>query len=67
MIDIADYIACFYNPVRLHFTLGYRSPNERELPQLDEQLYSRSSPSPRRRLSAPVPIVNPMSDAPTIQ
>ena len=40
---------------------------ERELPQLDEQLYSRSSPSPRRRLSAPVPIVNPMSDAPTIQ
>ena len=25
--DIADYITTFYNPVRLHSTLGYRSPS----------------------------------------
>jgi putative transposase len=30
MIDVADYIACFYNPVRFHSTLGYRSPVEHE-------------------------------------
>jgi putative transposase len=30
MVDIADYIVCFYNPVRLHSTLGYRSPTEHE-------------------------------------
>jgi transposase InsO family protein len=30
MIDVADYIACSYNPVRLHSTLGYRSPVEHE-------------------------------------
>ena len=30
-IDIADYIVGFYNPVRLHSTLGYRSPVEHEL------------------------------------
>lgn len=28
--DIADYIVAFYNPVRLHSTLGYRSPNQYE-------------------------------------
>ena len=28
--DIADYIVGFYNPVRLHSTLGYRSPVEHE-------------------------------------
>jgi len=30
MVDIADYIAGFYNPVRPHSTLGYRSPVEHE-------------------------------------
>jgi putative transposase len=30
-IDIADYIAGFYNPVRLRSTLGHRSPVEHEL------------------------------------
>lgn len=25
--DVADYIVNFYNPVRLHSTLGYLSPN----------------------------------------
>jgi len=30
MTDIADYIAGFYNPIRLHSTLGYRSPAEHE-------------------------------------
>jgi len=29
--DIADYIVGFYNPVRLHSTLGYRSPVDHEL------------------------------------
>jgi putative transposase len=28
--DIADYIINFYNPVRLHSTLRYRSPVEHE-------------------------------------
>jgi transposase InsO family protein len=28
--DIADYIVGFYNPVRLHSTLGYRSPLDHE-------------------------------------
>jgi putative transposase len=28
--DIADYIVGFYNPVRLHSTLGYRSPSQYE-------------------------------------
>ena len=28
--DIADYITSFYNPVRLHSTLGYRSPSSYE-------------------------------------
>lgn len=28
--DIADYITNFYNPVRLHSTLGYRSPSQYE-------------------------------------
>lgn len=28
--DIADYIVGFYNPVRLHSTLGYRSPTDFE-------------------------------------
>ena len=28
--DIADYITGFYNPVRLHSTLGYRSPSSYE-------------------------------------
>ncbi len=28
--DIADYIVNFYNPVRPHSTLGYRSPVENE-------------------------------------
>jgi hypothetical protein len=29
-VDVADYIAGFYNPIRLHSTLGYRSPAEHE-------------------------------------
>ena len=29
-LDVADYIVRFYNSVRLHSTLGYRSPNEHE-------------------------------------
>lgn len=29
-LDIFDYIAGFYNPVRLHSTLGYLSPNQYE-------------------------------------
>jgi putative transposase len=29
-LDIFDYIAGFYNPVRLHSTLGYLSPNQFE-------------------------------------
>ncbi|MGM9489584.1 IS3 family transposase, partial [Ideonella sp. YS5] len=28
--DIADYIVRFYNPTRLHSTLGYRSPADYE-------------------------------------
>ena len=31
--DIADYIVGFYNPIRLHSTLGYQSPNNYELQQ----------------------------------
>lgn len=31
--DIADYIVGFYNPTRLHSTLGYQSPNNYELQQ----------------------------------
>lgn len=31
--DIAEYIVGFYNPVRLHSTLGYQSPNSYELQQ----------------------------------
>ena len=33
--DIADYIVGFYNPVRLHSTLGYRSPVEHERRHLE--------------------------------
>lgn len=29
-VDVADYIVRFYNCVRLHSSLGYRSPNEHE-------------------------------------
>lgn len=29
--DVADYIVGFYNPIRLHSTLGYQSPNSYEL------------------------------------
>lgn len=29
--DIADYIVNFYNPTRLHSSLGYRSPMQFEL------------------------------------
>lgn len=29
-LDVADYIVGFYNPIRLHSTLEYRSPNEHE-------------------------------------
>ena len=29
-IDIADYIVGFYNPIRLHSTLGYLSPSQYE-------------------------------------
>lgn len=32
--DIADYIVGFYNPIRLHSTLGYQSPNRYELQQV---------------------------------
>jgi transposase InsO family protein len=28
--DIADYVVGFYNPARLHSTLGYRSPSQYE-------------------------------------
>ncbi len=28
--DITDYIVGFYNPIRLHSTLGYRSPAQYE-------------------------------------
>lgn len=28
--DVADYIVNFYNPVRLHSSLGYRSPEQFE-------------------------------------
>ena len=31
--DIADYIVGFYNPIRLHSTLGYQSPNSYEMQQ----------------------------------
>ena len=24
--DVFDYIECFYNPIRRHSTIGYRSP-----------------------------------------
>lgn len=30
-LDIADYIVGFYNSIRLHSTLGYRSPMEFEM------------------------------------
>ena len=30
MVDIADYIATFYNPVRLHYKLGNLPPNVHE-------------------------------------
>ena len=29
-VHIADYIVGFYNPIRLHSTLGYRSPAQHE-------------------------------------
>lgn len=32
--DIADYIVGFYNPIRLHSTLGYQSPNSYELQRM---------------------------------
>ncbi len=32
-VEIADYIVGFYNPIRLHSTLGYQSPNSCELQQ----------------------------------
>lgn len=32
--DITDYIVGFYNPMRLHSTLGYQSPNRYELQQV---------------------------------
>ncbi len=32
--DIADYIVGFYNPIRLHSTLGYRSPCQYEQQRL---------------------------------
>lgn len=35
--DIADYIVGFYNPVRLHSTLGYRSPIDYERSQLAQR------------------------------
>ena len=35
--DVLDYIAMFYNPHRLHSTLGYVSPNEYERQMLDRE------------------------------
>ncbi len=35
--DIADYIVGFYNPIRLHSTLGYRSPTDYELGRMAER------------------------------
>ena len=36
-LDILDYITMFYNQVRLHSTLGYKSPNQFEI-EIKEQL-----------------------------
>ena len=35
--DILDYITVFYNPVRLHSYLDYKSPNQYELDLRNER------------------------------